>query len=338
VPAAVILARVVRDLTQEELGTSAGISQGFLSKVERGDVDLDGDRLLRVAAALKFPVEFFLQEPGSTASQTACAFPRKRNSLQISVEKRVRALLQITRLQVEPLLDDDAPPVTLERRSAEDADWISPVEMAAEVRARAGLPSGPIPNLTQLLEKLGVLVVVRDLGSRRLDALGQWPNGHRPLVLVNSTAPADRRRFTSSHELGHAVLHTTATDAQEREADQFAAALLMPPEDGRKVLRDIDIPTLERLKAQWGMSMAALIRRARDLGLVNDYRYRQLNIELSKAGRSNERVQLTPESPATLLDALARQRAAGSSSIAELAARARMTVTEFENLYLEAAS
>jgi Zn-dependent peptidase ImmA (M78 family) len=63
-------------------------------------------------------------------------------------------------------------------------------------------------------------------------------------VFVNADDPLPRRRFTAAHELGHVVLHrerlqrftadTTvgesheAADALEREADQFAAELLMP--------------------------------------------------------------------------------------------------------------
>ena len=338
VPAAVTLARVVRDLTQDQLSAKSGISQAFLSKAERGSVELSGDRLATVADSLGYPVEFFLADPWAQSAQTACVFPRKRNSLATSVEKRVRGLLQVTRMQVESVLGDVAPTVTLERRNPEDADWISPSEMAARVRAAAGIPSGPIPNLTALLEQLGVLVVVRDLGSRRLDALGQWPEGGRPLVLLNSSAPVDRRRFTASHELGHAVLHTAPTEEQEADADEFAAALLMPAADGRAALREVSLPRLAELKRTWGMSMAALIRRARDLGTINDYRYRQLNIELSAAGyKMSEPMPLPAEPPTAVSALLVRLRNQGCT-IAELAASARMTEREFQDLYMEVAS
>jgi Zn-dependent peptidase ImmA (M78 family)/transcriptional regulator with XRE-family HTH domain len=338
VPAAVTLARVVRDLTQEQLSAKTGISQAFVSKVERGSVELSGDRLAAVAAALEYPVGFFLVDPWGKVAQTACVFPRKRNSLATSVEKRVRGLLQVTRMQVESVVGDVAPEVRLERRDPEDADWISPTEMAASVRAAAGIPCGPIPNLTAFLEQLGVLVIVRDLGSRRLDALGQWPDGGRPLVLLNSSGPVDRRRFTASHELGHAVLHTAPTEQQEAEADEFAAALLMPPADGRAALREISLPKLAELKKTWGMSMAALIRRARDLGTINDYRYRQLNIELSAAGyKMSEPVPL-PDEPPTAVPALLSRLTSEGRTVAELAASARMTEREFQDVYMEAAS
>jgi Zn-dependent peptidase ImmA (M78 family) len=60
----------------------------------------------------------------------------------------------------------------------------------------------------------------------------------------------------------------------------FASELLMPAKEIRGELGNLDMPALARLKARWGASMGTLIRRARDLGAVSDYRYREPNIEL----------------------------------------------------------
>lgn len=334
-----ILARVARGMTQIELAERSQISQAYLSKAEKGAVELSGPRLAQVAEALRYPIEYFAADPGAEPAATACAFPRKRNSLPTSAERRVRALLQLTRMQVEPLLDGRVPPVALVRRAAADEDWITAVEMADRVRADAGLPRGPIADLVEFAERLGVIVVVRDLGNRRLDAIGQWPEGHRPLMLVNSTASADRARFTLSHELGHAVMHTVVRPNQEDEADRFAAALLMPAMDAHGVFGgDVDLARLAELKPVWRMSMAALLRRAWDVGRISDYRYRQLNIELSAAGyRISEPVHLRPERPSLVASVLDRRLAAGES-VNDLARRARMTPDEFASLYLEAAA
>lgn len=55
-------------------------------------------------------------------------------------------------------------------------------------------------------------------------------------IFVNETLPLSRARFTAAHELGHYVLghagdyfcYTGWNTPQEREANRFAAALLMP--------------------------------------------------------------------------------------------------------------
>ena len=78
--------------------------------------------------------------------------------------------------------------------------------------------------------------------------------------------------------------------------------------------------------------MAALIRRARDLGVISDYRYKELNIELSKAGwRSREPVEVPPERPRLLADvvALLREKGLDDRAIAE---RGRIDVRDLNVL------
>ena len=87
------------------------------------------------------------------------------------------------------------------------------------------------------------------------------------------------------------------------------------------------MPALARLKARWGVSMAALIRRGRDLGEVTEYRYRELNIELSKAGwRTREPVEVPAERPRLLADAVGLLRSNGLTDIS-IASRGRMDIT-----------
>ncbi len=70
--------------------------------------------------------------------------------------------------------------------------------------------------------------------------------GNRAIIGVNATHPPTRQRFTIAHEIGHFLMHSErsmfvdktvvfrdrssslGTDAEEIEANQFAAALLMP--------------------------------------------------------------------------------------------------------------
>ena len=54
------LLRLVRELTQEELGQAAGISRSFVSLVEHGSNSLDVVRLMRLAAALGVPLTVLL--------------------------------------------------------------------------------------------------------------------------------------------------------------------------------------------------------------------------------------------------------------------------------------
>ncbi|TLG09439.1 ImmA/IrrE family metallo-endopeptidase [Nocardia cyriacigeorgica] len=85
---------------------------------------------------------------------------------------------------------------------------------------------------------------------------------HRAIIGINSRNAAVRQRFTIAHELGHWQLHTldqsnslfvdqsvvihnrddlasAGTDAQEIEANAFAAALLMPKQIVRREARNL---------------------------------------------------------------------------------------------------
>lgn len=118
--------------------------------------------------------------------------------------------------------------------------------------------------------------------------------------LINAHAPADRFRFSLAHELGHVILHREpgVTATQERQADEFASEFLLPADTIRTELKQgrLTLPRLLELKHRWGVSMAALLRRASTLGVVSDWQYRNLMVELSAVGyRKQEPSDLVPE-------------------------------------------
>lgn len=327
--------RVARGLTQTELAAKAGISQGLLSKAESGIVALDEDRLHVLAQALSVPPGLIVT-PVAQVGPPPHVFHRKRSTLSVSKANQLRAELDLTHLQVAGIMGGRAPELRLPRLPLPEDGFDSPEDIASQVRAVLGLPDGPVLQLVAALERVGVVVVARPLGSTQIDALASWPEGRSLLVLLGDHAPADRQRFTLAHELAHAVMHQVPTEDQESEADRFASAMLMPAASIRAQLDDLSIPRLAKLKALWGVSMAALLRRGRDLGRVTDAQYRLLNVELSRAGyRSNEPVLVNRETPA-LVGRVIQERLAAGDTAADIAQAAQMTEGEFIEQYLGA--
>ncbi|MCW1753049.1 ImmA/IrrE family metallo-endopeptidase [Rhizobium acaciae] len=105
-------------------------------------------------------------------------------------------------------------------------------------------------------------------------------------ILYDKGQPVTRRAFTVAHEFGHYVLHRGLVEEDERfeggiycdensvdrragegiekEADQFAAALLMPFHDFRKQIPAKEQPSLERLglvAKRYGVSLTAATLR-----------------------------------------------------------------------------
>ena len=85
------------------------------------------------------------------------------------------------------------------------------------------------------------------------------------VLTVNADHARTRQRFTIAHELGHLILHAHGTDDNsEREANQFASALLIPREMLRHAVRETR--DIEILRRRFNVSREALwiaIREAR---------------------------------------------------------------------------
>jgi Zn-dependent peptidase ImmA (M78 family) len=132
--------------------------------------------------------------------------------------------------------------------------------IAALVRAHWLLPAGPLGNLTAALEVAGCIVVHSDMQGSAISGVTVSVAGIPPLILLNKDQPADRMRFTLAHELGHMVLHRFPGPNMEREANEFASALLMPARDIRGGLSGrLDLRRLAALKADWRVSMQGCI-------------------------------------------------------------------------------
>jgi Zn-dependent peptidase ImmA (M78 family) len=324
--------RLARGLTQSQVAAKTGISQALLSKAESGMVTLDEERLSLLADALDVPLAA-LQLTGSQIGAPAYIFHRKRASLPVSKANQIRAQLDLAHLQVAAILENNRPATRLQRTPLPDDGYITPEDVARDLRDELSLGDGPIENLVRVLEDAGVAVLRTDLGSTQIDALVSWPPNKWPLVILSSHAPADRQRFTLAHELGHAVMHEVPSEEQESEADRFASEFLMPAHSIRRDLSEVSIPQLAKLKLKWKVSMAALLRRARDLGQITESQYKQVNIEFSKAGyRKSEPVEIPSETPAMVRQVI-ENRIRGGESIPDIASAARMNPSRFENTY-----
>jgi Zn-dependent peptidase ImmA (M78 family)/transcriptional regulator with XRE-family HTH domain len=180
--------------------------------------------------------------------------------------------------------------------SADDRDGDSPERAAQLVRKEWGIEVGPAGHLVRLLENHGVLVVFSPSQTASVDAYS-FDSRLRPVVILNPIKQDYyRQRFDVAHELGHLVMHGDAEPGGrvvEDQAHRFAAELLMPADQIRDLLPTTMggnvWRTLARLKEQWGVSIQALLYRARWLGRLSDVSYRNAMTTISTRGwRRNE--------------------------------------------------
>jgi Zn-dependent peptidase ImmA (M78 family) len=112
-------------------------------------------------------------------------------------------------------------------------------------------------------------------GDFDFDACTFFYDDDTPVIAVRRGIPGDRQRFNAAHELGHIMLDATQEGQEEKAAHRFAAAFLVPEQAARMELgmarHYLEPHELLLLKRKYGLSMAAWIYRAKDLGILSEH-------------------------------------------------------------------
>jgi len=337
-----ILARDSRGITQEELSERLGVGQGTLSKYETGFYDPPESFVHELGEALGFPPSFFY-EAGRPYGLPPFHY-RRRKKLSKKAIARIVAEMNIRRIHLTKLLvsfnwktNAFIPELDPDEYRGKSKRALTPEEAARVIREMWMLPSGPIPNLVELIESSGGIVIPCDFGTDLLDAMSQRIDGLPVLFFVNVGAPADRVRLTLAHELGHMVLHTIAVKSDEQmedEADAFAGAFLLPADEIRPQLRRFDLRQLVNLKLYWKVSMAAIAVRASRLNLITPYQSKMFFIEMGRLGyRKREPNEPPKEHPSLLRQMISFHMMKLGYSVAEMAKLLHLKATEFQEMY-----
>lgn len=322
-PKQITFARVRRRLTKAQLAKELGVSSRSLQNYETGASAPDLELLARIAKLLKFPQQFFfIDEDMPEIKEHAVSF-RKLSKMTDAMKACAFAAGAIA-FKVNQWIEDR---FSLPQADLPDLSDLGPEEAAATLRRLWGLGNAPIPNMVHLLESKGIRVFSLAEETREVDAFCTW-YADKPFVFLNTIKSAERSRFDAAHELGHLVRdlytmqHGQAHGPEmERQADAFASAFLMPKESVETNQPPAyTIKYLMKLKHYWGVSLAALAYRFNSLGLVSEWNYRSLCIEIAKSGyRTNEPEPMARENSQLLtkvLDIL-HSRKQGRREIAE---------------------
>lgn len=279
----IVTGRIAAGMTQEDLANAIGATQATLSRYENDLRDPDEGATARIAEALGVTVRFLKRASQPTAALAVDAHMRRRATARPTVWRKLEAQLNMLRMHSDLIREEVALAATLAMPGF-DPFAVGPATAAQMTRTQWKMPAGPVRSLTRWVEATGSVVFLTDLGNHRVDGLSQWSADH-PVMVVNSSNPTDRIRWTLAHEVGHLVLHREdATDNVERDADAFAAEFLMPELLIRSELSNLTLGKAIDLKREWGVSVAALIQRAHGLGLMSDARRAGLFKQLSARG------------------------------------------------------
>lgn len=331
------LARFRAGLTIRELAERADVTHAAVSQYESGRIRPTPQTLAKLAIGTGVPVGFFAygRRPLSAGGLDGTHFRSLRSTTRAGRAQAwawselvldVGAVLE----RYVRLPDVDVP------LSAIRADaTVAEVEVVAQaLRAAWALPDGPVGHLIRHMEAHGILVARLPIANGGIDAFSHH-QGSRPVVILGSDkGDAARSRFDAAHELGHLVCHPEADPGgtQEQQAHAFAAELLMP----RAVMVDLlprrfDLGAYARLKSDWGVSIRALLYRARALEVISDAAYRRGVMTLnSRYGGKGEPYPLSLVESPRLLAAAATVADEGGVGRTRIAAEAEIGLDDLD--------
>ena len=282
VVATIRLVREWRGLMVKDLAERVGVTSSYVSKAELGQTQVTGRALEDFAAALSVRPGLLTREIPTQLSEGI----HFRSQSRVTQRARKRAIANMNLVghvlgqMVATLGDADFPRVLPEY----DVDRLEggAVEAAQLVRRQWRL-DGPIVDMAGVLEAVGVIVLPLPADLIGIDALTVRvdTDGIVAVLGIRDDVPEDRKRHTLAHELGHLVMDQQSPQpsakAVEERADMFAGEFLAPYDEIGPELEGItpaQVDVLHALRARWGVSLPALVRRAYLGGAINETQYR----------------------------------------------------------------
>lgn len=281
------IARQRRKLSGRELALLSDTTPVTVSKAENGH-QVERSTAERFAEALNYPIDFFYLESPDTVQADTVSF---RSLKKMSAAERDASLAAgALGIELYQWIDKkfDLPKTDLIDLNKERS---RPETAARLLRQHWGIGDRPIGNVLKLIESKGIRVLSLSENTRNVDAYSFWRN-EKSYIFLNQGKTAERSIFDSAHELGHLVLHHHAGARNDRgaefQADKFASAFLMPEHDIKnEITREISPNYIIKMKKRWKVSAMALGYRLHSLGMISDWQYRSICIELGKMGYRN---------------------------------------------------
>jgi Zn-dependent peptidase ImmA (M78 family)/transcriptional regulator with XRE-family HTH domain len=298
------LARNSRGLTQKQLATLLPkINQPNISKIERGELPFTEEYVDIISKALDYPKEFFFQVESKIP--VSSLYFRKRATIPQKVLNKITADICIILKGIDTLLQD----IELKEYPKfcfNISEGWTPKSVALRMKEIMQLDTKrPIKNIITKIEELGVIVFFYDCNTDKFDGTTSYTDNGTPVIFVNKNVPNDRLKRTIVHEFFHLVMHIPCNVEPwrnpEQETDEATSEFFMPEDVCLVDFAGITYNGLGALKSYWGVAKSSIIRRAKDLRLIDANTYTYLNIELGRRGeRKKENGVVDIDSPKIL--------------------------------------
>ena len=273
-------ARVRAGLSQDQLVNKMDglVSKNSISKYEKGLMMADVKILLALSKSLEVKTDYFFRP--FTVEIKHIEF-RKKSRLPI---KKVNAIKQQVTdfvekyIEIEQFLNIKSefrnPIANVLIASKQDIE-----QSANKLRKDWNLGLNSISNVIDLLEDKEIKVIEIDAPDE-FDGFSGWADDSVPIIVINKNYNNERKRLTTLHELGHLLLNFEK-DISPKEIEkycfQLAGAMLIPEITFKKEIGEhrshFSLQELIAIKETYGISVQAIMARAKDLNIISDAQY-----------------------------------------------------------------
>ena len=271
--------RRMRGLTLDEVSQRLNgmVTKQAISKYERGLMKPSSTVMDALCKLYQASPDFLLGRKPVVLSDFSF---RSKEPVPQKLKQRIISKVQIWMehyLALENLFDS----ITVFRNPVHGLNIVDFDDMenaALQVRRKWGLGNDTIASVCRILELVGIKVLELDI-DEDVDGLCGWVKKTPFIVLKKNNVTVERKRFTALHELAHILfpcLDEMDYKRKERMCHRFASAILLPKEVvytyvGR-VRDNLSVSELSSLRGMYGVSVAAIVHRLRDLNVISvDY-------------------------------------------------------------------
>lgn len=302
------------------------VSKQALSKYEQGKMQPDSSVLISLSSSLGVRPDYFFRESARLSGIEFRKHARLTGKERERIEANALDMLERYRelescLGLESSFGHPFPEAVLS--SFEEAG-----SYADKLRDQWNLGIDPIPDVVEMLENYNIRIILLDAPDS-FDGLAAW-SGDIPVIVFNKNRHIVRRRFTALHELAHLLFRCEAATPRDNEklAHAFAGAFLFPKESFLRAFGEKRTHFTERelldMKEYFGISVGAIMARARGLDVISEFTYKNFCIAWSKYRIDEPGAYRSKEEPARfrqLLDRAVSEEVITMSKAAELAGK-----------------
>lgn len=296
-----------------QVSRATGISRQSLSLYANEENIPPYENVVKIAKTLNFPVEYFLTEDKCITVTTNTYFRSQATAKKREQNAQKKKLEYVAKMYeiLSEYVDFPKVSSTLSQGiyadfdvnvNEDDEEMQKDIEkLTLSLREKWGLGLDPIQNMQYLLESKGIVVTGFYNIDDKIDAFSQkiFMKDSKLIYIIAlalGKKPKERLRFDMAHELGHIILHNWDESTEdlsrdefniiERQANIFASSFMLPKESFGEMVRPYatNIEFYRALKKKWGVSMQAMMYRARQLEIISGNQFQYMMRQVSQRG------------------------------------------------------